>query len=221
MNINKTDIAMKKLLFLLSALIFILLIFSTCSSEDETQKCKLIVTSSNETLGTVTGGGIYENGTIVTIEAIEKEGKFEKWDDGSTDNPRQVIVTKDCSFVAQFVRLSPTEDPTLIPINPTLLIGKWERDWNNPTFEYNGGSFTRVLGFQFNEDYSGFVYLDNYNGSGTVLNLQTEWTINGMYLQISTPDGKGHGSYTCFEQSENKISLNGVGHQFGLIRSYY
>ena len=64
---------MKKLLFLLSALIFILLIFSACSSKDETQKCKLIVTSSNETLGTVTGGGIYENGTIVTIEAIEKE----------------------------------------------------------------------------------------------------------------------------------------------------
>ena len=212
---------MKKLLFQLGALIFILLILSACSSKDDTQKCKLIVTSSNETLGTVIGGGIYDSGTKVTIEAIGKEGKFEKSDDGYTDNPRQVIVTQDCFFVAQFVRPSTPQDPTPISINPTLLIGDWGRDWNNPTFVYNGGSFTGVVGFKFNADHSGLVYLHNYNGSGEVLNLQTEWIINGIYLQIGTPDGKGHGSYTCFEQSENKISLTGAGHQFGLIRSNY
>ena len=211
---------MKKLI-LLSALMFTFFLLTGCTSTDETQKWTLTVVSSDETLGTVIGGGDYESGTKVTIEAIGKEGCFEKWDDGCTDNPRQVIVTQDCRFIAHFVRYNIPQEPTIIPIDSTLLIGDWRGDWNNPTFVYKGSSL-RVSGFQFNADHSGLVYINNYNGSGTLLRLQTEWIIiNEYFLQIGTPDGTGHGSYTCFEQSENKISLTGGSGQFGLFRSDY
>lgn len=123
-------------------------------------------------------------------------------------------------FVAQFVRLSSIQDPTPIPIDATLLVGDWRRDWNNPTFTYKGSSL-RVPGFQFNADHSGLVYIDNYNGSGSILKVQTEWVIDGLCLLIGTHDGTGYGTYTCFEQSENKISLTGQAGQFGLVRSDY
>ena len=205
-------------IFLISALMFTTFLLTGCTSKDEIQKWTLTVVSSDETLGTVIGGGNYESGTKVTIEAIEKEGRFEKWDDDCKDNPRQVVVTQDCCFVAQFVRLSTPHDPTLVPIDATLLIGDWRRDWNNPTFVYKE-NLLRVLGFRFNIDQSGLVYIDNYNGSGTILEVETEWVINGLNLVIGTNDGTGYGSYTCFEQSENKISLTGPSGQFGLVRS--
>lgn len=205
---------------LLCALTFAFFWLTGCTSKDETQKWTLTVVSSDETLGTVIGGGDYEYGTKVTIEAIEKEGRFEKWDDGCTDNPRQVVVTQNSRFVAQFVRLSSPQDPTPIPIDATLLVGDWRRDWNNPTFAYKG-SLLRVLGFQFNADHSGLVYIDNYNGSGSILKVQTEWVIDGLCLLIGTHDETGYGTYTCFEQSENKISLTGQAGQFGLVRSNY
>lgn len=42
-------------------------------------------------------------GAQATLSAVAKEGfKFEKWEDGNTDNPRIVSVTKDVLYKAQF-----------------------------------------------------------------------------------------------------------------------
>lgn len=57
--------------------------------------------------GTVTGGGTYAKGTTIELNAIANAGyKFSMWSDGSTDNPRNVVVTGDKTYVAQFVESS-------------------------------------------------------------------------------------------------------------------
>jgi len=53
--------------------------------------------------GTVHGAGTYEEGSTITIEAIPNPGySFNRWNDGSTSNPRTVTVNNNMSFTAYF-----------------------------------------------------------------------------------------------------------------------
>ena len=63
----------------------------------------ITVTSANESMGTVSGGGEYEFGTEVTITATPNQGyRFVSWNDGNTDNPRTITVTEDATYIATF-----------------------------------------------------------------------------------------------------------------------
>ena len=65
----------------------------------------LQVSSSDEALGTVSGGGTFYGGTDNTIAATPNYGcKFLHWNDGVTDNPRIVHLTSDTAFVAIFAQ---------------------------------------------------------------------------------------------------------------------
>ena len=56
--------------------------------------------------GTVTGGGVYYYGDTATIEAIPNVGcEFLYWNDSITDNPRDIVVTQDSTFIAYFGQL--------------------------------------------------------------------------------------------------------------------
>ena len=53
--------------------------------------------------GTVAGGGMYYYYDTCVVEAIPHEGlRFVQWNDGNTDNPRMLYVTKDSTFTAEF-----------------------------------------------------------------------------------------------------------------------
>lgn len=53
--------------------------------------------------GTVSGGGTYEEGTVVTLAATANPGyTFDHWNDGSTQNPRTITVSNNMSFTAYF-----------------------------------------------------------------------------------------------------------------------
>lgn len=63
----------------------------------------LTLAANDTTMGTVAGGGIYLLGESATLTATPKPGyRFSHWDDGSTDNPRTVVVTADATYVAYF-----------------------------------------------------------------------------------------------------------------------
>ena len=63
----------------------------------------LTVTSSNPFLGSVFGGGVYPAGSAVDISAFPSlQGRFVKWQDGNTENPRTVILNGDMEFTAEF-----------------------------------------------------------------------------------------------------------------------
>jgi hypothetical protein len=61
------------------------------------------VLSSNSSMGSVSGGGVYTANSIATLVATPFSGyRFVQWNDGNTDNPRTVTVTYDISFTATF-----------------------------------------------------------------------------------------------------------------------
>jgi hypothetical protein len=69
----------------------------------------VIVSSNDESLGIVTGGGVYLDSSIVTLVAqpltpptTEFHVVFDRWDNGDTTNPRQLMVVSDTAFVAYF-----------------------------------------------------------------------------------------------------------------------
>ena len=54
-------------------------------------------------MGSVSGGGTYPDSTLVTLTATPHEGYlFDRWLDGDTTNPRQVLVVSDTTFIALF-----------------------------------------------------------------------------------------------------------------------
>ena len=65
------------------------------------------VTSANSTMGTVTGGGSYEEGTIAQLTAVPYNGyQFDHWSDGNTQNPRTITVNSNITLMAYFVQNS-------------------------------------------------------------------------------------------------------------------
>ena len=63
----------------------------------------LTVLSQDQTMGTVTGSGVYEEESLVRIFATPKAGYyFTQWSDGNTNNPRDILLNTDMTFEAQF-----------------------------------------------------------------------------------------------------------------------
>ena len=63
----------------------------------------LTVHSNDTTQGTVSGGGIYNEGTDVNIVATPADGyHFVSWNDGNTQNPRSITVTGNATYIATF-----------------------------------------------------------------------------------------------------------------------
>ena len=67
------------------------------------KKRTLTVRSANESQGSVSGGGAFNVGSTQTVRATPKTGfAFDKWSDGSTQNPRTVKLTSDLTLTASF-----------------------------------------------------------------------------------------------------------------------
>lgn len=65
--------------------------------------------SNDPTMGTVSGGGMVNEGDSVSINANAKSGyRFIRWADGDTSNPRTIIATQDNIYVAFFEIIPPT-----------------------------------------------------------------------------------------------------------------
>ena len=84
----------------------------------------LTVEANNPEWGTITGGGVYYYGDTVTIEALPNLGcEFLYWNDSITDNPRDIIITQDTTFVAHFNRFAYTIETAVVPINSGTVTG--------------------------------------------------------------------------------------------------
>ena len=65
------------------------------------------ITLTSDANGVVDGSGVYPYGATATLTATPNEGyHFVQWSDGNTDNPRQVQVTGDMSYAAEFVAIN-------------------------------------------------------------------------------------------------------------------
>ena len=97
--------------------------------------------------GIVTGGGNYPYGDTITLEAVANSGFiFERWTDSVTDNPREVVVTQDSTFIAMF-------SPRQYTITVESDHPGWGTVAGGGTYYYGDTiqiSATAYLGFQFN-----------------------------------------------------------------------
>ena len=101
----------------------------TYTAEFAIDQHTIMVESGNETMGTVSEGGIYDYGTELLISATANEGyRFISWADGNIDNPRRIIVTGNAVFTANFEALP----QYVITVNSTN---------NTQGFVLGGGSF--------------------------------------------------------------------------------
>jgi hypothetical protein len=58
---------------------------------------------NNTIMGIVIGNGSYVKNSVIMIEAIVNTGyRFVQWNDGNTDNPRTITITKDTGFTVIF-----------------------------------------------------------------------------------------------------------------------
>ena len=81
----------------------------------------ITVNSNDEQMGTTLGSGTYEENTNAQLVAVTQAGySFQRWSDGNTDNPRNVVVTKDSTFTAYFADPASVHD-TIIRID-TLIV---------------------------------------------------------------------------------------------------
>lgn len=70
---------------------------------DDTETFTIKVKANDSSMGTVTGGGKYENGAVATLEATPNAGfTFVEWNDGAKNNPYNVTVTADAEYIATF-----------------------------------------------------------------------------------------------------------------------
>ena len=93
------------------------MIFTSC-----TKKYTITVKANNDTYGTVTGGGDYEENATATLTATPNAGySFVKWDDGVTANPRTVTVTAAATYTAIF---------EAVPTEPTVKVTFNGENWN-------------------------------------------------------------------------------------------
>ena len=69
----------------------------------QAKKHTLTVRSGNESQGSVSGGGTFDEGSTQTVRATPKtDFAFDKWSDGNTQNPRTVKLTSDLTLTASF-----------------------------------------------------------------------------------------------------------------------
>ncbi len=84
----------------------------------------ITVSSANENMGTVSGGGEYAFGTQVTITATPNQGyRFVRWTDGNTNNPRTITATTNATYIATFEENTEPETYTITVMSANNSMG--------------------------------------------------------------------------------------------------
>ena len=88
---------------------------------NDTRVFSLTVSSADNTKGSTTPSGNYDEGDAIVIAAQPKDGyHFTKWNDGETANPRTVEMIGDLTYTAYFAAgapVTPDGDSYLVNIN--------------------------------------------------------------------------------------------------------
>ena len=121
--------------------------------------------------GTVEGGGTVSSGSSIQLKAIPNDGyKFVKWQDGNTENPRNITVTGNATYTATFEMEVYTLTVTASPAEGGTVTGGGT---------YNYGDFA-TLTASANE---GYEFL-NWNDGETAANRTVKVTANAEYAAI-------------------------------------
>lgn len=169
------------------------------------------VKSSDETMGTVIGGGSYDTIITVTIEALANEGyQFVSWNDGNKERQRKVVTDHNQEYEAQFENKPETPEPPT-PTIPKFLIRVESSDPNMGTVK-GGGSYDSLSvirieaiaedGFKFSKWNDGnkknprtVTVLSNQKFTATFIKTPVNWggPVQTDWNGVATYTGPGEG----------------------------
>lgn len=161
----------------------------------------ITVKSNNTNYGTASGGGSYNRGSTATLTATAKTGyTFSQWNDGEKTNPRNITVTGDATYTAQF-----TENKYTIAFNGNGSTGGSMSSLTNVGYDdskaLTANAFTKT-GYTFNgwntkADGSGTSYADKAtvskltNKNGATVTLYAKWKANSYTINFNANGGSG------------------------------
>ena len=133
-------------------------------------KYTVTVNTNDENKGTVTGGGEYGAGAVVTLTATPKEGyELLYWSDRSKENPRTITVDGNEALSAYFIKKNDVE--------PTFSITKVWENTNVPASTTNG---YQAVGWD------GKIYVKDRENDKIV--VYSDATTSGDYAQTDNAD---------------------------------
>jgi hypothetical protein len=144
------------------------------------------VFSNNTTMGTVTGEGDYAENTTATIKAISHDIDhiFVRWNDGNTNNPRNITVTSDIIFTAMFKEPDVSYNANL----RDLVVDHWTS--LNPSFNANITNYTvNVSNYITNIHVTGTASHAAATVSGNVTNKTLDVGNNVVNITVTAEDG--------------------------------
>ena len=106
-------------------------VYQHFAKEEEDESCYTLTVDATE------GGYVsispeadcYEEGTEVTLTAIANEGyQFSQWNDGSTENPRTLMMNSNTTLTAEFSRLTYVITNLVVTTNCGTASASWESD---------------------------------------------------------------------------------------------
>ena len=110
--------------------------------------------SSDNSMGSVSGGGTYNAGTTITLTATPANGhRFVRWNDNSTVNPRTVTVSANATYTAYF-QYNECSTVTTFPWEPEFEDGL--TCWRNVDSDGDGHSWMHYRGVALSESYDCF-----------------------------------------------------------------
>ncbi len=144
---------------------------------------QLTVQVNDETMGSVTGGGLYEEGATATIEAKANEGYvFVEWSDGNTENPREITVTGDLTLTAEF-----EQEPIIIPTYQlTIQSGNAIMGSVTGGGTYDEGS-TVTIEATANEGYHFVQWSDGNTENPRTIKVTANLTLTAEFAQDAPP----------------------------------
>ena len=148
--------------------------------------------------GYVTGGGTYEEGSNILLTAIPYDGyNFTQWNDGVTQNPRQVNVTGNMSFTANFEAIAYTISVTANPANAGTVSGGGVYYYGNVAMLYA-------------EAYSGYEFVGWSDGSSENPHYVTV-TGNASYTATFSQAGATYYTVSAYVSPFDAGYVNGTG----------
>lgn len=142
----------------------------------------LTVVSADEAMGSASGGGTFDYGNTVTISANPTEHyHFVRWNDGNTDNPRDIEITQDRTLTAFFAIDTHHVDVTSGDITRGSVTGGGD-------FEYGTAitvSATAYSGYQFVRWSNGVSYNPYTFAVTTDMELTAVFIEEGTVYNIS------------------------------------
>ena len=142
----------------------------TVTAHFEPIQYTVVALTNDESKGTVTGAGTYDYGTGATLTATPEPGyKLLYWSDRSTENPRNITMTKNEALSAYFVKEYVVE--------PTFTIEKVWENTNVPASTNNG---YQAVGWD------GKIYVKD-RGNDKII-VYSDATTSGDYAQTDNAD---------------------------------